>query len=86
MKEWRVKSASDTWFDEAYYESLLFKNKTRVIDPEHAERLGAFVCSYLHRHASRSVVGPGTVSANGRATSSESKQYPIVKDARKTVS
>ena len=42
-----MKSASDQWFDEAYYERYYFDKKTRVIDPEHAERLGAFVCSYL---------------------------------------
>ena len=43
-----MKSASDTWFDEAYYQRYYFDKKTSVIDPEHAERLGAFVCSYLH--------------------------------------
>lgn len=42
-----MKSASDTWFDEAYYQRYYFDKKTSVIDPEHAERLGAFVCSYL---------------------------------------
>ena len=42
-----MKSASDQWFDEAYYQRYYFDKKTRVIDPEHAERLGAFVCSYL---------------------------------------
>ena len=42
-----MKSASDQWFDEAYYQRYYFDQKTRVIDPEHAQRLGAFVCSYL---------------------------------------
>jgi len=42
-----VKSASDEWFDEAYYERYYFDKKTSVVDPEHVERLGAFVCSYL---------------------------------------
>ena len=42
-----MKSATDQWFDEAYYQRYYFDKKTSVIDPEHAERLGAFVCSYL---------------------------------------
>jgi len=42
-----VKSASDDWFDEAYYQRYYFDKKTRVVDPEHIARLGAFVCSYL---------------------------------------
>lgn len=42
-----MKSASDQWFDEAYYERYYFDKKTSVVDPEHVERLGAFVCSYL---------------------------------------
>ena len=42
-----MKSASDQWFDEAYYQRYYFDKKTSVIDPEHAERLGDFVCSYL---------------------------------------
>lgn len=42
-----MKSASATLFDEAYYQRYYFDKKTRVADPEHAERLGAFVCSYL---------------------------------------
>lgn len=42
-----MKSASDEWFDEAYYERYYFDKKTSVVDPEHVERLGAFVCSYL---------------------------------------
>src|SRR5574337_405023 len=43
-----VQSASELWFDEAYYQRYYFDKKTRVVDPAHAERLGAFVCSYLH--------------------------------------
>lgn len=42
-----MKSASDQWFDEAYYQRYYFDKKTSVVDPEHVERLGAFVCSYL---------------------------------------
>jgi len=42
-----VKSASDSWFDEAYYERYYFDKKTSVVDPQHMERLGSFVCSYL---------------------------------------
>jgi predicted TPR repeat methyltransferase len=42
-----VQSASDQWFDEAYYERFYFDKKTSVVDPEHIERLGTFVCSYL---------------------------------------
>jgi len=42
-----VKSASDQWFDEAYYQRYYYDKKTSVVDPEHAERLGDFVCSYL---------------------------------------
>ena len=41
-----MKSASDTWFDEAYYQRYYFDKKTSVIDPEHAERLGAFVWDF----------------------------------------
>lgn len=36
-------------FDEAYYQRFYFDPKTRVVDPEHTNRLGAFVCSYV-RH------------------------------------
>ena len=43
----RVKSASATIFDEAYYQRFYFDKKTSVVDPEHAGRLSAFVCSYL---------------------------------------
>lgn len=42
-----MQSASEQWFDEAYYQRYYFDKKTRVVDPAHAERLGAFVCSYL---------------------------------------
>ena len=42
-----MQSASEQWFDEAYYERFYFDKKTSVIDVEHARRLGAFVCSYL---------------------------------------
>jgi len=42
-----VQSASDQWFDEAYYQRYYFDKKTRVVDPGHLERLGTFVCSYL---------------------------------------
>lgn len=42
-----MQSASDQWFDEAYYQRYYFDKKTSVVDPEHVQRLGAFVCSYL---------------------------------------
>lgn len=42
-----MQSASDQWFDEAYYQRFYFDKKTSVVDPEHIERLGNFVCSYL---------------------------------------
>lgn len=42
-----MQSASDQWFDEAYYQRYYFDKKTSVADPAHIERLGAFVCSYL---------------------------------------
>ena len=42
-----MQSASDAWFDEAYYQRFYFDKKTSVVDPAHLERLGAFVCSYL---------------------------------------
>lgn len=42
-----MKSASDSWFDEAYYQRYYFDKKTSVVDAEHVQRLGAFVCSYL---------------------------------------
>lgn len=42
-----MKSADKNVFDEAYYQRYYFNKKTSVVDPEHVERLGAFVCSYL---------------------------------------
>lgn len=42
-----MKSADESLFDEAYYQRFYFNQKTSVVDPEHVERLGAFVCSYL---------------------------------------
>jgi predicted TPR repeat methyltransferase len=42
-----VQSASEQWFDEAYYQRYYFDKKTSVADPAHVSRLGAFVCSYL---------------------------------------
>lgn len=40
-------SAPAAGFDAAYYQRYYFNKKTSVVDPEHVERLGAFVCSYL---------------------------------------
>jgi predicted TPR repeat methyltransferase len=42
-----VLSADKSLFDEAYYQRYYFDKKTSVVDPEHVQRLGAFVCSYL---------------------------------------
>lgn len=42
-----MKSASESLFDEAYYQRYYFDKKTSVVDPGHVERLGSFVCSYL---------------------------------------
>ena len=42
-----MPSADKSLFDEAYYERYYFNKKTSVADPEHVQRLGAFVCSYL---------------------------------------
>ena len=42
-----MQSASAHWFDEAYYQRYYFDKKTSVVDPQHMERLGTFVCSYL---------------------------------------
>lgn len=42
-----MQSASDTWFDEAYYQRYYWDKKTSVVDPAHFQRLGHFVCSYL---------------------------------------
>ncbi|MGQ0709445.1 MAG: class I SAM-dependent methyltransferase [Rhodoferax sp.] len=44
-----MKSTPADTFDEAYYERFYFDPKTRVVDREHTDRLGAFVCSYV-RH------------------------------------
>ena len=44
-----MKSADADLFDEAYYQRYYFDKKTKVVDPQHVERLGAFVCAYL-RH------------------------------------
>lgn len=42
-----MQSASATTFDEAYYQRFYFDKKTRVLDPAHADRLGAFITAYL---------------------------------------
>lgn len=42
-----MQSAPATTFDQAYYQRFYFDRKTRVVDPAHAERLGAFVAAYL---------------------------------------
>ena len=42
-----MQSASAEWFDEAYYQRFYFDKKTRVVDPQHLERLATFVSSYL---------------------------------------
>lgn len=42
-----MKSADAAQFDEAYYQRFYVDKKTSVVDPQHVERLGAFVCSYL---------------------------------------
>ncbi|MDI3380881.1 class I SAM-dependent methyltransferase [Xenophilus aerolatus] len=42
-----MQSADAALFDAAYYERFYFDHKTRVSDPQHVERLGTFVCSYL---------------------------------------
>ena len=42
-----MQSADKSFFDEAYYQRYYFNKKTSVVDPEHVNRLGAFVCSYL---------------------------------------
>ena len=47
LKEKGVKSAAKDKFDEAYYQRYYFDKKTSVVDPDHVNRLGAFVCSYL---------------------------------------
>ncbi|WP_027017002.1 class I SAM-dependent methyltransferase [Comamonas composti] len=42
-----MQSASEQWFDEAYYQRFYFDKKTSVADPMHVQRLGTFICSYL---------------------------------------
>lgn len=42
-----MQSADAATFDEAYYQRYYFDKKTKVVDPQHSERLGAFVCAYL---------------------------------------
>jgi predicted TPR repeat methyltransferase len=42
-----MQSAGAATFDEAYYRRYYFDKKTKVVDPQHVERLGAFVCAYL---------------------------------------
>ena len=42
-----MQSASEQWFDEAYYQRYYFDKKTSVVDPQHMQRLGSFVFSYL---------------------------------------
>jgi len=42
-----MESAGAATFDEAYYQRYYFDKKTKVADPQHIERLGAFVCAYL---------------------------------------
>ena len=42
-----MQSADAATFDEAYYARYYFDKKTKVADPRHVERLGAFVASYL---------------------------------------
>ncbi|MDM0023229.1 class I SAM-dependent methyltransferase [Variovorax saccharolyticus] len=42
-----MESADAANFDESYYARYYFDQKTKVADPRHVERLGAFVSSYL---------------------------------------
>lgn len=42
-----MESARAATFDESYYQRYYFDKKTKVADPQHIERLGAFVCAYL---------------------------------------
>lgn len=42
-----MQSAGADTFDEAYYKRFYFDKKTKVVDPQHVERLGAFICAYL---------------------------------------
>ncbi|MEJ8853263.1 class I SAM-dependent methyltransferase [Variovorax robiniae] len=42
-----MESVSAAAFDASYYQRYYFDKKTKVADPQHVERLGAFVCAYL---------------------------------------
>jgi len=42
-----MESADADLFGEAYYQRFYFDKKTSVVDPQHIERLGDFVCAYL---------------------------------------
>ncbi|MDM0079620.1 class I SAM-dependent methyltransferase [Variovorax sp. J31P179] len=42
-----MESADAATFDESYYARYYFDKKTKVADPQHVERLGAFVSAYL---------------------------------------
>lgn len=42
-----MQSATPETFNEAYYQRYYFDKKTKVVDPQHLERLGDFVCAYL---------------------------------------
>ena len=42
-----MESIDAATFDEAYYARYYFDKKTKVADPQHVERLGAFVSAYL---------------------------------------
>jgi hypothetical protein len=42
-----MESADAATFDASYYQRYYFDKKTKVADPQHVERLGAFVCAYL---------------------------------------
>ncbi|MFT4193830.1 class I SAM-dependent methyltransferase [Ottowia sp.] len=56
-----MESADADTFDEAYYQRYYFDRKTKVADPQHVQRLGAFVCAYLQylRVPVRSVLDVG---------------------------
>lgn len=56
-----MQSAGADTFDETYYKRFYFDKKTRVVDVQHVERLGAFVCAYLRylRVPVRSVLDVG---------------------------
>lgn len=42
-----MESAAASTFDEAYYQRYYFNKKTSVVDPQHVEQLGGFICAYL---------------------------------------